>query len=320
MAMLVGIDEAGYGPVLGPLVVTSVAFRVSEARLADCLWDSLRESCTRDTRRGDPRLAVADSKALKRSGGGLDALERTALVMLAAAGHSPADLRELLRIVAPHSEELLAEYPWYAPLHLTLPVSRSVGDVGTRANAVRRDLHAQGVEWLGTFCECLPEGHFNRLVSRTRNKAVALLGLTFRVLDRALRLSPGERIRVFADRLGGRQHYREAIMTLLPGGELRIIEESETRSAYRVEQRDRTCEIQFATRGEQRHFTTALASVYSKYLRELFMHAFNRYWCGQMRGLRPTAGYYQDAQRWLGDAEGAIARLAVDRALLVRER
>ncbi|MHC5117167.1 MAG: ribonuclease HII, partial [Planctomycetota bacterium] len=33
MALLVGIDEAGYGPLLGPLVVSAVALKVPEGLL-----------------------------------------------------------------------------------------------------------------------------------------------------------------------------------------------------------------------------------------------------------------------------------------------
>jgi len=60
--------------------------------------------------------------------------------------------------------------------------------------------------------------------------------------------------------------------------------------------------------------------VYSKYVRELFMRLFNDYWCAQQAALRPTAGYYGDAQRWLDDADPVLRRLQVDRRLLVRER
>ena len=64
----------------------------------------------------------------------------------------------------------------------------------------------------------------------------------------------------------------------------------------------------------------ALASVYSKYLRELFMHVFNGYWSGQQPGLEPTAGYYTDAQRWLKDAAPSLRRLNVKTDLLVRRQ
>jgi hypothetical protein len=60
--------------------------------------------------------------------------------------------------------------------------------------------------------------------------------------------------------------------------------------------------------------------MFSKYLRELHMRAFNEYWCGQHEGLRPTAGYHTDAERWLEDAAPALKRLAIDRRMLVRSR
>ena len=42
----------------------------------------------------------------------------------------------------------------------------------------------------------------------------------------------------------------------------------------------------------------ALASMTSKYLRELAMRAFNEFWCGRVHDLAPTAGYPRDARRF----------------------
>jgi hypothetical protein len=50
------------------------------------------------------------------------------------------------------------------------------------------------------------------------------------------------------------------------------------------------------------------------------MRLFNGFWCEAAPDLRPTAGYYTDAQRWLGDADEVIRRLSVDRRVLVRDR
>jgi hypothetical protein len=55
-------------------------------------------------------------------------------------------------------------------------------------------------------------------------------------------------------------------------------------------------------------------------LRELCMHSFNGWWCGKIEGLRPTAGYYNDGSRWLGDVTPHLERLAVRREMLVRIR
>lgn len=320
MAVLAGIDEAGYGPTLGPLVVTGTAFRVPDDRLDECLWRTLRATCAAAPARHGRRLLIADSKKLFRGGEGFAALERAALVMLAAAGQRPATLVELLDEVCPGGRELLQSYPWYTADAPALPVGLDPGDVATKANAVRRDLASNGVSLLGVFCELLPEGHFNRLVRNTRNKAVVLTGLALRVMERIRGAAADERIRICVDRLGGRQHYREPLADSWPAHEVAILEESEERSAYRLTRLPRTYEVEFTTEGESRHLPVALASIYSKYLRELLMAEFNRYWCAQLAGLEPTAGYYVDAQRWLRQAAPAISRLGVNRALLIRER
>ncbi len=96
MAILAGIDEAGFGPILGPLVVTGVSFRVPDDQLDVCLWETLRESCSHLPARAAQRLVITDSKKLYRSRRHLPAIERPALVMLAVKDHPPQEWLELL--------------------------------------------------------------------------------------------------------------------------------------------------------------------------------------------------------------------------------
>ena len=42
MVWIVGVDEAGYGPNLGPFVMTAVACRAEDALADACLWTALR--------------------------------------------------------------------------------------------------------------------------------------------------------------------------------------------------------------------------------------------------------------------------------------
>jgi ribonuclease HII len=320
LAVLAGIDEAGYGPLLGPLVVTGVAFRVPDQQLDRCLWKTLRATCASRPHRTGRRLAVADSKTVYRSRDGLAQLERTVLVMLAASEQKPATWRALLDKVAPGTSAHLDHVPWFSGADIPLPLTDTAGDVGTRANALKNDLRRAGCAFLGGFSEPLDVFAYNRMVTSTRNKAVVLLGLTLRVADRILRAFPGERIRFLIDRQGGRIRYRDVLMTSLSSASLTILEESETRSAYRLDLRHCICELDFSVGGDGAHFPVALASMFSKYLRELFMHRFNEYWSARVAGLAPTAGYYTDAMRWLSEWESSPQSSATARNLLVRLR
>lgn len=320
MTILAGIDEAGLGPVLGPLVVSGAAFRIPDENVHTSLWELLDESCTQHPQKGDRRLAITDSKVLFRRKQGMAPLERTALVMLALSGHHPTTFKELLTCIAPDASAYLSRYPWYVNHDLTLPVCDEVGDITTRANAIKRNCKNLQIKPLGIFSEPINTGQYNRLVKNTRNKAVVLLGLVLRVIDRIMKIAPNEHIRLCVDRLGGRTHYREAITTALPEYELQILEETTDQSVYRLVRSSRVCKIEFVTRGENKHFLIALASVYSKYLRELYMIMFNTYWCHLLDGLKPTAGYYTDAHRWLRDTAQVIQQQSIDQNLLVRER
>lgn len=328
-AILIGIDEAGYGPILGPLVVSAVAFEVPAAVMAAVqppaeapdLWALLRASITHKHARTNPRLAVADSKQLHRkvdTPHGIALLERAALTFLAQAGTHPASLGALLRCVCPHVVEHLPRYPWYSGQDLALPAECTPQDLRLQANAVGHDLAAQGIRFLGAWVEVLCEGHFNQLVAATHNKATVLFMQNVRLLQRiAQRLGPRP-LEIWADRHGGRVSYLRPLMRAFDDAQLEVLEEAPERSGYRLTRPCGQWTIRYLVKGETHHLPIALASIFSKYVRELFMICFNGYWCGKMPGLRPTAGYSQDGQRFLADAANILAAHKVDRQWLVR--
>jgi ribonuclease HII len=320
VAIIAGIDEAGLGPLLGPLVVSATVFRVPDRHVDRCMWQALSDTCTQTVSRSDRRLAIADSKVLFKSRSSLAPLERAALVMLAVSGKMPTTWHQLLETIAPTAASQLEDYPWYTINELPIPIDPAVGDIPTRANAIRRNCSEKNIELLSVFSEPLLEKQFNRMIDLTNNKATVLIGLATRLIDKIIRCSSERRVRICVDRLGGRTHYRDVLQTSFPEYDIQVLEESTDNSLYRLENPSRVVRISFSTSGEQKHLPVALASAYSKYLRELFMHVFNGYWSTQVADLKPTAGYYTDAKRWLTDVAPTLKKLAVKKETLIRQR
>ena len=290
MALLAGIDEAGYGPLLGPLVISATAFRVPDQELNTSLWETLREVCVDRATRG-ARLVIADSKAVYRPGHGLGALERGVLVSLAAADARPASWRGVCSSCLRRRWGVeLDGYPWYCGADQPLPSTPETGDIGTRANALRRACAGHHVTVLPPRSAVLLVGQYNHLAGVTRNKAMVLLTAVQRLLAHLFGCSDERRVRVYVDRLGGRLHYREALMTAFPGFDCEVVEESEERSAYRLRERGRVCELAFVRSGDRSHFPVALASMVSKYVRELCMGTVQRVLVGAYAGAEADGG------------------------------
>ena len=64
-------------------------------------------------------------------------------------------------------------------------------------------------------------------------------------------------------------------------------------------------------RADADHLCVALASMLSKYVREVLMEQFNQFWQRHVPGLKPTAGYPTDAVRFFADIGAAVTRLGV---------
>ena len=58
----------------------------------------------------------------------------------------------------------------------------------------------------------------------------------------------------------------------------------------------------------------------AKYLRELAMRPFNRFWQQHVPDLKPTAGYYTDAHRFFGAIRPVRERLQIADHVLWRAR
>ncbi|MDY6914525.1 MAG: hypothetical protein SVT52_08735 [Planctomycetota bacterium] len=325
MAVVAGIDEAGFGPVLGPLVVSAAAFELPDELAGQSLWRLLRGGvCCKPARRGT-RVAVADSKKLYkglRGKDGLKHLERGVLAMLAASGAKPGSLDELLSHIAPDAKGSAALYPWYAglPRPVLLPTAVSDTNVALAGNLLAKAMADAGVRLAAIRTEPVFVGEYNRMVTATKNKSVTLLDVTSRLLMFLWRKFAGQNLLITVDRQGGRVRYVAILRRLFENWRLKVLDEDETHSAYRLCLDDLTAEIHFRVRAEQTDLPVALASMTSKYVRELFMGMLNRFWASHVPQLAPTGGYYVDGRRFWAEVQSAVGRMGLDEQMLYRRR
>src|SRR5262249_54994115 len=114
MRWIVGIDEAGYGPNLGPLVMTAVAMRAPDD-LADVnLWRLLKKAVRRSTNKDARRLMIDDSKAVYSTAKGIEDLELGVLAtVLNNLVSEPPTLSSYLNVVARDALGDLKLENWY---------------------------------------------------------------------------------------------------------------------------------------------------------------------------------------------------------------
>jgi ribonuclease HIII len=153
------------------------------------------------------------------------------------------------------------------------------------------------------------ERQFNELAAKTNNKATVLSTFGLRLLKTVVdRSAPGDMWMV-VDKNGGRDHYLNLLMHTFPDATWRVCQESALLSRYQCQRPGGTLRIDFQQKGEDACLATAWASMISKYLRERAMEQFNIWWRAETGAdVKPTAGYYSDAQRWLAEMAPYLER------------
>jgi ribonuclease HII len=314
MPYCIGTDEAGYGPNLGPLVVTATLWRLPEGVNEDGLYDGLAEVITTaPTDEHDGRAWLADSKTVYSPAVGLKNLELGVLAALGACGLQPTGFRELFADVAHLADAEEWERPWHDDVRLSLPHVCCPDALQRTAGLLRAGLATRGVELVAVRSRCVFPAEFNAAVERMRNKATVLTAVTLGLVRELLERTDGEAVTVACDKHGGRNTYAAALQEHVVDGLVQTVCESRATSRYRFKRGDAPVEIGFHVGGESR-LATALASMVSKYLREIAMLAWNSYWCRLIPDIRPTAGYPGDSTRYRRD----IARTAREQKLQPR--
>jgi ribonuclease HII len=318
--LVLGIDEAGYGPLLGPLVVGATLWRATPEHLHGDFWLRLAAAVCHTSHRKDTRVPVGDSKRLFDRQRGVSTLERTVLAFARAIGVRGDTLAEWLGALGTGPTAAATECPWYRDLALRLPADPARSACEGAARHLAATMATSGVACCGLRARVVTEDAFNRRVAQTRNKAALVLEAVLELMQWAGQRCGDQDLHVWVDRLGGRADYRELLMHAFPARHVHVLEVSDTRSRYRLAAQPNDWHVEFVVAGEQQHLPIALASMLAKYVRELLMDRFNAYWRSLAPDLRPTAGYYTDAKRFLADITPLVDRGGCPLASFVRAR
>jgi hypothetical protein len=324
MLLYAGIDEAGYGPMLGPLCLGAVVAEVADADPAEGppdLWARLSEAICRSPADRRRRIAIADSKKLKGAAGAtahpLRHLERGVLSAAMLEHPCPGEDVELLTRLGVPFDEICRRAPWYRAAPTALPLATSPERAGIDSAKLRRALDRAGVRLFTPIVEVVDEISFNRGCERSGKAHVNFAG-AMRLLERIWARHPEGHPRVVVDRLGGRTDYVQPLLRYFPGVDLTVLGQSERVSRYRLDRGGSLLTVSFEQESETRHLPTALASMTAKFVRELFMLRFNRGFATHRPEVKPTAGYVADARRWLEEMTPTLTRLGLPRESLVR--
>lgn len=333
MPLLIGMDEAGYGPNLGPLVVTAVAWEVPGNPSRVDLWQEFAGIVAPDSATGGEHLQVADSKVVYAPARGLAALEMGVLAAIrmwrsadrcAPQTGPPRSFHQLRQLLTAQTAADEDEEPWYEGGDLDLPhvSAAKPGDreatCSRHADNWRRRCQERGIVLKGIRSAVVSPARFNARTRQHDSKGRALSEISMHLLAQLwqeVALTADESALIIADKHGGRNRYHEFLPAVFGDRFIRCREEGLELSRYQVG----NAEIRFETKSE-RHLPVALASMVSKYVRELAMVLFNRFWTSRLPDLKPTAGYPADARRYRQEIAAIQRKLGITDDTLWRER
>jgi hypothetical protein len=217
-----------------------------------------------------------------------------------------------------HAEEALLDELWFRG-ETSLPCAAAAEVIADDVAKLRKALAKAAIEWGPMYCLVIDTPQFNGIVDRWGSKGAALSVGFVKLLRACLKHEPIEDAVVVVDKHGGRNFYAAMLQEICPDGWVAPLDEGMT-SVYEIRWSNRKATITFRPEADGTSFEVALASIVSKYVRELCMEEFNAFWRTHVADVAPTAGYPGDASRFLDDIRPALERLNVAMDRVWRKR
>ena len=266
---VVGIDENGYGPVLGPLVVTAVTLEFD--------GDPFEELKTENF---NFPIRVKDSKKIfARNLSGYAAGEILTWGILLAGGFDYSDLRSMIKKLTGEDFELHPdiEVPVWAKKAINLEIPAFLKKTGIRIHEVKSKI--------------LFPGNFNEMIEMVDNKSF----LDYLLFEHLLYKLEFDFDLAMMGKIGGTKFYEKNFFMRTGTEVIETFEEKSQISGYRLRLPHREFDAYFILNGDEKYLPITLASIVGKYLREVFMLSLN-YEAGFKDTIPYVSGYRHDAR------------------------
>ena len=268
---LIGIDENGYGPVLGPLVVTSASLKLQNENFAPTpdLWRLL--GIKKDPGSNSKKLLVCDSKMVFNTSRKKElAAEETILAFFYLCfGFLPESADQFLKaVIDPSTTKYNPScFCWKNNLDLQLNTTQRK-DIRKNAGRLKKRAEQNGVSLEKPRCFLFCPSRFNEGL-KNGNKSDLVLESGLNLIRRH---GTDGQFHACLGKVGGLRYYREPISALFgPQCTVTPTREEKNNSAYKLGGAGKTAgTITYLRDGENNSFLIALASLFGKYTRELF--------------------------------------------------
>ena len=293
--LVMGVDENGLGPRLGPLVATSVALRTPRYLRAALCQRGLALGLTDSKETGGfGRMGFTESVALalmKRGGAGL-----------------PGSADQLLARVSPDSRQRLRACCPDAPTAgqcwaVDLPLPAFGGDVSYGEGLLDQLIGRSSLGIVDVQSRVACAGVLNAKLAAGQKKLAVDLEL-FEDLIASVQTRHGSPLLAVCGMIGGIRDYASR----LSGFEPYRVTSLAPRRGQRRYMIDGVGEVRFEVDADARHLPVALASIVGKYVREICMRRIGEFYRQGNPDVKLASGYHDPVTTRFIDATESFRR------------
>ncbi|HEY4687459.1 MAG TPA: hypothetical protein VIH20_04540 [Candidatus Subteraquimicrobiales bacterium] len=333
---VVGIDENGFGPIVGPLVVTAAVFELKEPYTQSYLWDRLRAVISKTTQEFPEKITVYNSKEVFKSKlpKSYKVLESTVLNFFELLSDRKAkEFREFIGEVSLGACECVedaaedAAFELCHNINLSLPLWTDNKAI-SHQKRLKEELAKAEIKALKVKSLIVCPGQFNSYLNRTDSK-FHLNWLQFGklirwVIETVLKTSgtQSQDIAFPCGKIGGQKNYLSYLKHgFFKNFDIKRLVEKKEISTYHLSSDVLDFNLSFIESGDIYHFPIALASLFGKYIREVFMHHQNQVFKGWDSSVKPASGYRNSSTKiFIKDTEDLRKRMGLPDRCFLRQK